>query len=483
MAIDFVGAGILNIITESLYDNPIVVFREYVQNSVDSILKEECQEQYEVRIWHSEDNLFFLDNGRGIDSSSFYDEMRKIGASNKRKQKNLGYKGIGRLSGVPYCKKLFFVNILDYEKQQIQMFSIDGVKYENIKNNGQDTSLSFSALLDEIGSYSEHASFEQEGFIAVAIERYSEILKITNSGFLVVLQNISPVLENTIKSEHFFTDLQWLLPVDFDNDLYESDKKELFNELTTATHSGVPSIKCCKISYNDKQILRPIKQSMFRDYVCKSNFKYAIGFHTFKGDKIYIDKNNIFSGIKIYIDNMLLCDETELLNSLDNYGLLSHTLNGQVQSVRGIGAMIYITDKVNISANARRTFIEVTDADSLEFLKLLAEFVNTIYDTRYALSNYASAKAKQEGTMQKMQNLKVDAISNLRKLAKEDIELSYDDDESEFNKMNDSEKKRVIKKRISNQIRCKIKEYLTSIDVLSLDNAYSFFIDWLQKNK
>ena len=34
-----VGAGILNIITESLYDNPIVVFREYVQNSVDSFLK------------------------------------------------------------------------------------------------------------------------------------------------------------------------------------------------------------------------------------------------------------------------------------------------------------------------------------------------------------------------------------------------------------------------------------------------------------
>ena len=34
-----VGAGILNIITESLYDNPIVVFREYVQNSMDSLLK------------------------------------------------------------------------------------------------------------------------------------------------------------------------------------------------------------------------------------------------------------------------------------------------------------------------------------------------------------------------------------------------------------------------------------------------------------
>ena len=40
MSNNYVGAGILNIITESLYDNPIVVFREYVQNSVDSIFKE-----------------------------------------------------------------------------------------------------------------------------------------------------------------------------------------------------------------------------------------------------------------------------------------------------------------------------------------------------------------------------------------------------------------------------------------------------------
>ena len=124
---------------------------------------------------------------------------------------------------------------------------------------------------------------------------------------------------------------------------------------------------------------------MLRDYVCKSNFKYAVGFHTFKCDKIAIDKNNSFSGIRIYIDNMLLCDENELLQSLDHYGLLEHTSNGQLQSVRRIGAMIYITDKVSISANARRTFIEVTDNDSLEFLKMLAEFVNTIYDTRYAL--------------------------------------------------------------------------------------------------
>lgn len=34
-----VGANIISIITESLYDKPVVVFREYVQNSIDAFSK------------------------------------------------------------------------------------------------------------------------------------------------------------------------------------------------------------------------------------------------------------------------------------------------------------------------------------------------------------------------------------------------------------------------------------------------------------
>ena len=115
MSNNYVGAGILNIITESLYDNPIVVFREYVQNSVDSIFKETDRNNYEIKIWYDGNDLCFLDNGKGIDSDFFFDEMIKIGNSSKKKSKNLGYKGIGRLSGVPYCQKLTFINITNYK--------------------------------------------------------------------------------------------------------------------------------------------------------------------------------------------------------------------------------------------------------------------------------------------------------------------------------------------------------------------------------
>lgn len=479
-----VGAGILNIITESLYDNPIVVFREYVQNSMDSILKNEAKiDECEIRIWSSENNLFFLDNGNGISREEFENEMIKIGASSKKKRRNLGYKGIGRLSGVPYCEKLIFVNLYDYVEGKAQIYTIDSQLYNKIKNNDDYSNVSFVELMKKIGTYQADVDIRCEKRIYSELEKYKDMLKSSNSGFMVFLQELSVVLNRTIKDEGFFQELQWLLPVDFNEELYELDgKKELFEELTEGKVEDVIPVRYCNIYYNDVQIFRPIKKEMLRDYVCKSNFKYAVGFHTFKGDKIVIDKENDFSGIRIYIDNMLLCDENELLQSLDHYGLLTHTSNGQLQSVKGIGAMIYITDKVNISANARRTFIEVTDNDSFEFLKVLAEFVNTIYDTRYALSNYVSAKSRCQADAEHLQRLKKNALEKLKKLAKEEVELTTDDaeDKNDFSTMSLIEKKKLIKKEISNKLDVKLKEYVKGLEEMSLETAYDDFIKWIK---
>lgn len=340
--------------------------------------------------------------------------------------------------------------------------------------------------MDIIGEYSESVINDLLNCFFI-LRKYDNLLKVNNSGFLVVLYDIIMVLDNTIKDDDFLEQLGWLLPVNFSDDLYKSNTRELFEEITNKDDSGVVPAQYCDIYYNDHKIFRPIREKMLREYVCKCDFKYAIGFHTFNGDRIVIDKNNSFSGIKIYIDNMLLCDEKELIQCLENYGLLEHTTNGQLQSVRGIGAMIYITDKVSISANARRTFIEVTDSNSIEFLKMLAEFVNRIYDTRYALSNYVSAKRKQQVGEEKLKELRTKALLNLRDLAKDNIELTIEeeDEENYLNNMSIVEKKRYIKKKISDQLEGKLKEYIMQLDLdlLELSGAYEKFITWLNKEK
>ena len=420
----------------------------------------------------------------GIEDTKFKDKMIDIGASSKKKQSNLGYKGIGRLSGVPYCNKLIFVNIIDYAKKIVQTYTIDSEKYEEIKDNESYAFLSFGELMDIIGRYGETAIIGSLDLFS-EIQKYDNLLQVNNSGFLVVINGITTVLNNTINDDDFIQQLGWLLPVNFSDDLYESETRELFEEITAMDNSGVIPAQFCNIYYNEQKIYRPIRKEMLRDYVCKCDFKYAVGFHTFNGDRIAIDKNNGFSGIKIYIDNMLLCDEKELIQSLENYGLLGHTTNGQLQSVRGIAAMIYITDKVSISANARRTFIEVTDSNSIELLEMLAEFVNRIYDTRYALSNYVSAKRKQQVGEEKLEELRAKALVNLRNLAKENIELTIEDgdEENDFNNMSVTEKKRRIKKKISAQLDSKLKEYLKQLDTFELSDSYEKFVKWIGETK
>lgn len=487
---DIVGASVLSILTESLYDNPIVIFREYVQNSVDSIYKtNNYYGRCEVQIWSEDENLFFLDNGQGIERDLFEQEMVKICYSNKRKYKNLGYKGIGRLSGVPYCDNLIFINICDYKNNIAQVYTIDRKLYEQIKDSDEVSSMLFSELISVIGKKEDLDLNSTKYFDK--IKKFENILNETNTGFLVVLENINAVIKNTINQDNFINKLNWLLPVDFEADLYATEQQLLFKDLTTESENILP-IKSCRIYYNGIQLFRPIKSKDFRDYLCKSDFKYAVGFHAFRSSKIQIEKDNEFSGIKIYIDNMFLCDERELLQNLENYGLLTHTSNEVIQSVRGIGAMIYIIDKVNISANARRTFIEVTDMSSLEFMQILAEFVNTIYDTRYALSRYASAKGKKKVDEQKLNNLREEALSNLKKLAKEKIELPLDDEKEDLPIRNTAvqndettqiELKRKAKQIISRNLDQDVNKYIKETDNLDIDNAYLDFIEWFKLNK
>jgi len=329
--------------------------------------------------------------------------------------------------------------------------------------------------MNKIGEYSEDFTDHHE-FILNIINQYADLIEKTNTGFLVILKNISDVLKKTIGSDDFLLKLQWLLPIDFEPELYNSDKGLLFKDL-----SDNSIVKYCPIFFNGKQLFRPIKKEMLRDYVCKSNFEYAIGFHSFRADKFFIENDNDFKGIRIYIDNMLLCDEKELLQALAHYGLLSHTINGQLQSVRGIGAIIYITDKVNISANARRTFIEVTDNDSLKFLRLLSDFIDIIYDTRYSLSNYLSFAEKQNNDKERLKKLRQEAQENLLKLAKEDVRL-LTPEEPPFTELSSTEKKRIIKNKITNRLDKKIKEYLNMRDDYILENAYEDFFEWLKSN-
>lgn len=491
-----VGASIVEIITESLYDKPIVIFREYVQNSADSITNAKHSDtaaDLTIEIWKEQDTLYFLDNGTGIAREEFAEKMGNIAGSDKTKRKNIGYKGIGRLSGLSYCSQLQFVNIINYSQGIFQTYTINCTKYAQLRKTDCLNNLDFPALMEQIAVLDEKP--EPAGIYKL-LSQHSDVFQERNTGFLVILEGISKVLSLAICDKNFEEELNWLLPLPFQDEVLtaaDDDENEihlLFRSLSSepafADGSYVPA-EAFHISYNGQILYRPISRDMLqlREFVCRADLEqYAVCVHSFSNVGIAINSKNSFSGIRLYIDNILLCNETEIIPALQQFGMLSHPVNETIQTVRGIGAIIYIVDKVALSANARRTFIDVTDEDSFRFLQLVGEFVENIYQARYALSNYNSAKKKRDVSQESLDVLGEKARSALIRLARQEIDLEDSPvDQRDFSELPSPEKKRLIKSKISKDINQKIKRYVEQVTDFRLDTCLEDFVIWLTANK
>ena len=107
-----IGAFVLETLTLGMYGEPRHTLREYVQNSFDSIREAQRSNQIsgpgKVRISYLGNEIRIRDNGVGVSASAAWDTLTSIGASKKNRKHDAGFRGIGRLAGMAYCKKLQF---------------------------------------------------------------------------------------------------------------------------------------------------------------------------------------------------------------------------------------------------------------------------------------------------------------------------------------------------------------------------------------
>jgi molecular chaperone HtpG len=111
----YVGKDILDLLTGSMYLDPLNVFREYIQNAADSIDEARSQglqfpqgPQITFEFNQQERSVKIKDCGMGIPAMDFVRRLTTIGASGKRGTKQRGFRGVGRLSGLGYCQELIF---------------------------------------------------------------------------------------------------------------------------------------------------------------------------------------------------------------------------------------------------------------------------------------------------------------------------------------------------------------------------------------
>lgn len=111
-----IGKDILELLTGAMYNDPLTVYREYIQNAADAIddavqvglLQSQADGKVEIWLDHKKRSVRIRDNGGGVPSDDFSVRLTSIGMSAKRGKQKRGFRGVGRLSGLGYCQEMIF---------------------------------------------------------------------------------------------------------------------------------------------------------------------------------------------------------------------------------------------------------------------------------------------------------------------------------------------------------------------------------------
>jgi molecular chaperone HtpG len=376
---------LLETITSALYDDPLILFREYVQNSIDA---------YNAAVYDDSKNAmgnFFVDinvdtkkriitiqdNGYGIPKENFLERMTGIGDDTKSNiPDQIGFRGIGRLSAFPYCKKLTFLN-KPKDSPSIMQFSWDGTEFKNLLNHKSDTDLSkaidkMTKQLDDILS-----DKPEKHFFKVVIEDYDEELALF------------------IDSAEFRNLLCTMLPLNY-NPKFKGQtkiKKTYYNLMGDTLDKFAFNIiyngeKLYKL-YSDDNILD--SDIIFLEFKYKEKSKdiprAPIGLLWFTfNHKIVANKKNPHCGIFVRSKNILMGDNNALVaaifrNKTDDYITSYRELT---QAIQGLFGELLINSS-DLNDNTRRDWFEV-NAASIELRDIISDFLRRLHTYRYQAS-------------------------------------------------------------------------------------------------
>lgn len=151
-----IGKHTLESLTSGMYSDPYVVFREYIQNSVDSIdvavkngFIKKGEDQIIVQLRPTEQEIIIRDNGTGIACSEAEKVLISIGNSQKTSDSSRGFRGIGRLAALSYCKQLIFQTSFPGEKKAT-VITIDAKKLSDLLLDSSDIDVSVVDVLQKV---------------------------------------------------------------------------------------------------------------------------------------------------------------------------------------------------------------------------------------------------------------------------------------------------------------------------------------------
>lgn len=166
-----VGKNILDNLTTGMYSDSKVIYREYIQNACDQIdlaismgILTANEGGVDIFIDTKKRYISIKDNATGVREADFVEDVGDIANSNKEIGKSKGFRGIGRLCGLAYCKSLKFTtsylgenvkSIMTCNAQKMRAMLVENKKY------------TLDEIWDEIITYSTETEKSEDHYFEV----------------------------------------------------------------------------------------------------------------------------------------------------------------------------------------------------------------------------------------------------------------------------------------------------------------------------
>jgi len=239
------GKYILESLSIGMYNRPYLVLREYIQNSTDAIDElakkddfKASKSKIDIQIDGRTKSLTIKDNGIGVPANKAWHILHDIGKSIKKLTNNRGFRGIGRLGGLGYCKELQFIT--KARGENIYSLSIwDCEKLRRLIKD--DNEFSTSDIIKDITEFKQdkYTKGQEDHFFIVR---------------MLHLQSSRDFLLNVPLIKEYVSQVG---PVPFSK---ESFKKANIIEKTLRTN--VPNYETYNIFVNGEKIYKPYKDTV-----------------------------------------------------------------------------------------------------------------------------------------------------------------------------------------------------------------------------
>ncbi len=266
------GANTIENLTTGMYQDSRIIYREYIQNACDQIDKAKAvgilaENEGLVKIWiePKERRIEIEDNATGIPSASFVKTLGDVANSSKKIGEDKGFRGIGKLAGLAYCKKLVFTS---------------SAKGENIISTMECDAALMRELIDEHNQGKKHTAIE---ILQNTYKFSTQPTDDTDSHFFrVEIIDVNEENKDLLQVEEIRGYLSFVAPVPYSSKFYIKEK--IYKYAKDHAHK----IDEYNITING--------QSLFKEY--ELNYKTRSGddairdivFHEFK------DNNNVDLG-------------------------------------------------------------------------------------------------------------------------------------------------------------------------------------------